>query len=88
MKYALSHDGASKIKVELADGKFTTFPYMKGLNLRFMIYSFLFQHADMRLDEIKPVELSEIPEFPSKLILGEPAEKLDLQKLNLKDYGL
>ena len=42
----------------------------------------------MRLDEIRPVKLSDIPEFPSKLILGTPAEELDLQKLNLKDYGL
>ena len=37
MEYSLSHDGNSRIRVELADGKFTTTPYMKVLNLRFEI---------------------------------------------------
>ena len=73
MEYSLSHDDY-RIKVEV-DGKFTTFPYMPGLSMNHIIHSFLFQYYFFRLEDMKPIELSEIPEFPDRLVFDTPAEK-------------
>ena len=73
MEYSLSHDGVSRIKVEV-DGKFTTFPYIKGLSIRHAAYEFLSRYG-IDWKDTEPVELSEIPEFPDRLVFGTPAEK-------------
>jgi hypothetical protein len=73
MEYSLSHDGIGRIKVEV-DGKFTTLPYMEGLSIRHAAYEFLSQYG-IAWEDVKPVEISDIPDFPEKLTVPTSVEK-------------
>ena len=64
MEYSLSLDSAGRIKVEL-EGKFTTFPYMKGLSIRHAAYEFLSQYK-VSWKDVRQAELSDILQSPEK----------------------